>query len=165
MKHYELNLYSYLRPCWREIIEMLLRITVGLESIHEKNLIHGNLHGGNILLEVVDEELIDTKIADTGLHGPFDNSQQVYGVIPFITPEILNGDPLTKESDIYSFGMIMWMLSSGTRPHSDKKHDSQLIKEIMLGLRPSVVFGTPTVFADLMRKCLDSEPSNRPTVF
>ncbi|GBB88197.1 hypothetical protein RclHR1_14730002 [Rhizophagus clarus] len=152
--------------CWRDIVDMLWSISAGLHIIHEHNLVHGHLHGGNILVEDKMNSPIDTKIMDTGLHGPFDkqiSSRQIYGVIPFIAPEVFNGNTLTKESDIYSFGMIMWMLSAGVRPYNNKSHDTQLIQEIRSGLRPNIVNGTPPVFARLMLQCLDADPSNRPT--
>ena len=124
MRYYENgNLYSYLDEsmgvlCWRDIVDMLWAISAGLNFIHERDLVHGHLHGGNILVKN-EMDSIDTKITDTGLHGPVDkqiSSNQVYGVIPFVAPEIFNGSKLTKESDIYSFGMIVWMLSVGVRP-------------------------------------------------
>ena len=59
--------------------------------------------------------------------------------------------------------MIMWMLSAGVRPYCDRPHDSQLIQEICSGLRPSVISGTPPVFAKLMLQCLSANPSDRPT--
>ncbi len=34
-------------------------------------------------------------------------NNEIYGVIPYIAPEIFNGDKFSKESDIYSLGMIM----------------------------------------------------------
>jgi len=76
-------------------------------------LIHGNLHGGNLLVEN-EPDSIDACIADVGLYGPVDkkNSNETYGVLPYIDPEILKGHPPTKASDIYSFGMIMWTLSA-----------------------------------------------------
>ena len=43
----------------------------GLNFIHEHGLVHGNLHGGNILVES-EMDSIDAKIADTGLYGPVD---------------------------------------------------------------------------------------------
>ncbi|CAB5392267.1 unnamed protein product [Rhizophagus irregularis] len=169
MRYYENgNLYSYLDESmgvlyWRDIVDMLWAISTGLDFIHERDLIHGHLHGGNILVEK-EINSIDTKIADTGLHGPVDkqiSSKQVYGVIPFIAPEIFNGYTLlTKESDIYSFGMIMWMLSAGVRPYCDRPHDSQLIQQICSGLRPIIVCETPHIFSKLMLQCLDADPSN-----
>ncbi|PKY48081.1 kinase-like protein [Rhizophagus irregularis] len=124
-----------------------------------------NQHGGNVLVESKANS-IDAKIADTGLHGPVNkqiSSKHIYGVIPFVAPEVFDGNTSTKESDIYSFGMIMWMLSAGVRPYNNKSHDSQLIQEICSGSRPSVISGTPPAFARLMLQCLDADPSKRPT--
>ncbi|EXX64196.1 Mkk1p [Rhizophagus irregularis DAOM 197198w] len=169
MRYYEKgNLYSYLDESmgilfWKDIVDMLWSISTGLNVIHESGLIHGHVHGGNILVRR-NINTIDAKIADTGLHGPFNKQiSQIYGVIPFVAPEIFDGDTPTKESDIYSFGMIMWMLSSGIRPYCDRPHDSKLIQQICSGLRPSDVSGTPPSFAKLMLQCLDADPSNRPT--
>jgi serine/threonine protein kinase len=151
--------------CWRDIIDILWSISTSLESIHEYNLVHGHLHGGNILVEN-EMNSIDAKITDTGLHGPADKSmlsQPIYGVVPFVAPEIFNKNLPTKESDIYSFGMIMWMLSAGIRPYYDRPHDKQLIQEICSGLRPSKIVGTPPVYSRLMLQCLDANPLNRPT--
>jgi serine/threonine protein kinase len=73
MKYYKNgNLYSYLDTrvlCWRDIVDMLWSISNGLDFIHKQDLVHGHLHGGNILVEN-EVDSIDTKIADTGLHGP-----------------------------------------------------------------------------------------------
>src|SRR5256885_16080912 len=55
------------------------------------------------------------------------------------------------------------LFRSGIRPYYDRPHGKQLIQEIISGLRPSVVSGTPPVFAELMLQCLDANPSNRPT--
>ncbi|RIB02382.1 hypothetical protein C2G38_2227973 [Gigaspora rosea] len=33
----------------------------------------------------------------------------IYGVLLYIAPEVLQGEPFTKATDIYSFGMIMWL--------------------------------------------------------
>ncbi|CAG8752370.1 10569_t:CDS:2, partial [Gigaspora rosea] len=74
MRFYENgNLYQYLDDamgylCWRDIVDMLWGIANGLERIHDHGLYHGNLHGGNLLVEN-EPESIDTRIADVGLHG------------------------------------------------------------------------------------------------
>src|SRR5215213_1355613 len=159
MRYYENgNLYSYIE-------EILWSISAGLDFIHGCDLVHGHLHGGNILIES-EMDSIDAKIADTGLHGPVDRQispQQIYGVVPFVAPEIFNGNMPTKASDIYSFGMIMWTLSAGIRPYCDKPHDKQLIQKIRSGSKLNISSGTPPVFERLMLQCLDADSSNRPT--
>ncbi|CAG8626015.1 11029_t:CDS:2 [Dentiscutata erythropus] len=61
--------------CWRDIVDMLWGIANGLERIHDHGLYHGNLHGGNLLVEN-EPESIDTRIADVGLHDPSQISEQ-----------------------------------------------------------------------------------------
>ena len=41
------------------------------------------------------------------------NKDKVFGVISYFAPEVLSGKLYTKESDIYSLGMIMWELTTG----------------------------------------------------
>jgi serine/threonine protein kinase len=89
MKYYENgNLYQYLDHCngflsWRDMIDMLWGIAGGLERIHSEGKVHGNLHGGNLLIE--DEKVsTDARIGDVGLHGPCNDDKnrranQIYG--------------------------------------------------------------------------------------
>ncbi|EXX68051.1 Cla4p [Rhizophagus irregularis DAOM 197198w] len=135
MRYYENgDLYSYLEEsmgilCWRDIIDILWSISTGLEFIHEYNLVHGHLHGGNILVEN-EMNSIDAKITDTGLHGPADKSmasQQIYGVVPFVAPEIFKKNLPTKESDIYSFAsQICECLGNWVSAVNDDPHPSDL---------------------------------------
>ena len=88
MRYYEdEDIYSHLNEFsrWRDILEVLQRLAEVLKDIHEKGLIHGNLHGGNILLGCEsDTNSYKVKIVDTGLHGA--QSQQNYSVISFAAP-------------------------------------------------------------------------------
>src|SRR3954451_9631969 len=99
MKYYENgNLYQYLDHCngilsWRNMIDMLWGIAGGLERIHVEGRVHGNLYGGNLLIE--DEKVsTDARIGDVGLHAPCVNrkANQIYGVLPYVTPEVLRGE-------------------------------------------------------------------------
>src|SRR5436190_673952 len=81
--------------------------------IHEKNFIHRGFHSGNILLSE-SSSYQHWQIGDLGLSQPAnsDRNNEIYGIIPNIAPEILKvlleGAVFSKESDIYSMGMIMW---------------------------------------------------------
>ena len=70
-----------------------------------------------------------------------------------MAPEVLSKKTYTKESDIYSFGMIMWEHSTGKKPFHDRSHNRFLITDILKGERPQVTDDTPEFYAELMKKC------------
>src|SRR2546430_12001751 len=91
-----------------------------LYYIHEKDLIHCDLHSGNILTQGG-----YCYITDLGLCGPVDDksSGKIYGITPYIAPEIFQGKKHIKESDIYSIGTLMWEIFAGHPPFDDRAHD------------------------------------------
>src|SRR6266480_1228257 len=141
MKYYENgNLYQYLDRSngilsWRDMIDMLWGIAGGMERIHTEGKVHGNLHGGNLLIE--DEKTsTDARICDVGLRGPYNyDENKMYGVLPYVAPEVLRGGNYSTASDIYSFGIIMNTLATGKRPWYYRAHDIDLANDICFGER------------------------------
>ena len=118
---------------------MLRYLAKDLKNLHKLGYFHKGFHSGNIL-QLKHDEGIDTYVSDFGLSGP-SNEQNlgdiVCGVLPYIAPEVLNGEHYTISSDIYSFGVVMAELSSGNPPFHERKHDISLASaEICNGLRP-----------------------------
>jgi serine/threonine protein kinase len=77
---------------------ILYKIISGLNMIHEQNLIHCDFHDGNILNYNVN----GICISDLGLCQPvksFLKQHDIYGVIPFMAPEVLRG---LKRQILYS---------------------------------------------------------------
>jgi serine/threonine protein kinase len=91
-------------------------------------------------------------------------SEGIYGMLPYIAPEVLRGKQFTKASDIYSFEMIMWEISSGYVVYPNRKNNDQdnssLAIDICNGLRPTIPKGTPQFYIDLLKKCWDSDFKN-----
>ncbi|CAG8672352.1 17772_t:CDS:2 [Cetraspora pellucida] len=156
LRHYIQKNLSTLR--WKDVVEMLCSIAMGLLNVHKNGTFHKNLHCGNIL------KFYSCNIADFGLCGPSNPSEPrgVYGSLPFIAPEVLAGGLFSAKADIYSFAFIMWELSSGRPPFSDRPHDHSLALEICHGFREAVVPGTPLFYEQLMVKCWNADPSLRP---
>ena len=160
------NLRNYLQNNHSKLtlknrIAILRRLCVSLYHIHKEDLIHCDLHSGNMLIQAG-----DCYITDFGLCGPVDDesSGKIYGIIPYISPEILQGKKNTKESDVYSIGMLMWEIFAGHPPFDDRAHDADLIFRILEGLRPQILPSMPEDYAQMMQKCWDTDPSKRPTM-
>ncbi|GBC04017.1 hypothetical protein RclHR1_05470008, partial [Rhizophagus clarus] len=162
------NLAKIIENNWNQRLFMLYKIISGLEKIHEQNLIHCDLHDGNILNHEDKKDVNDKSkvfISDLGLckTANFLKEHNIYGVIPFMAPEVLRGKPYTPASDIYSFSIIMWEFTSGIPPFNHRAHDLQLSISICKGERPEIIESTPQCYVDLMKKCWSEDPLERPS--
>lgn len=161
------NLRKYLseniaNTSWKLKLSLACDIAKALKTIHGANLIHHDFHCGNVLIT----NDVYTAMGDLGLCRPIDNKLeegQVFGVLPYLAPEVIKKQKFSKSSDIYSFAYMMWEISSGIRPFSDRAHDSELAFDICMGLRPKPVDGTPPCYTALMEQCWDPDPSKRPS--
>ncbi|CAB4430472.1 unnamed protein product [Rhizophagus irregularis] len=162
----DINLRKYLQQnhnqlTWKERIQIISDITLALRRIHEENAIHRDLHSGNILFKSGIFE-----ISDLGFCGPADKPlKSIYGNLPYIAPEVIIGREQTYESDIYSIAILMWEISSGQPPFNNYEHDYDLAMNIVNGIRPKVVPGTPLEYKNLMKQCWDANPSKRPDIY
>ncbi|RIB07074.1 kinase-like domain-containing protein [Gigaspora rosea] len=153
---------------WKNKLNLLQCITSDLQIIHSHDLVHRDLHSGNIL----QDDFKNAYIADLGLAITANielksKSDGIYGVLPYIAPEILNKQPYTKASDIYSFGIIMWEILYGKSVAfvQDSKLQSKLQYQFQVcgGLRPPIHENTVICYVDLMKNCWHAEPEQRPT--
>ena len=57
----------------------------------------------------------------------------------------------------------MWEHTTRKKPFYDRPHNHLLISDILNGERPQITEDTPEFYAELMKKCWDHNPENRPT--
>ncbi|RGB40790.1 kinase-like domain-containing protein [Rhizophagus diaphanus] len=166
------DLASYIKKhqqelTWERILRLSRDIAKALRELHRKGLIHCDLHSGNILNHVTCYGITWTWIADLGLCLKEEASQtrnQVYGRFEYIAPEVHRQKLYSKAADVYSFGIILWELTSCRTPFSDMTRDIALELEIIKGKRPNIVEGTPPAFAKLMQDCWHEDPNLRPNM-
>lgn len=98
-----------------EAAGVVKQIAAGLAALHRASIIHRDLKPENCLFLSKDENSA-LKIMDFGLSSVEDFTDPVvglFGSIDYVSPEVLNGDKVTPKSDIWSLGVILYILLSG----------------------------------------------------
>ncbi|RIB27681.1 kinase-like domain-containing protein [Gigaspora rosea] len=142
--------------------------------IHSHDFIHRDLHSGNILQDnlhsgnILQDNLKSAYIADLGLSiisnvALKSKSNGIYGILPYIAPEVLIKQLYTKESDVYSFGIIMWEILYGRPIPFEQNSELQFQLKVCKGYRPHIYENTAICYSDLMKKCWNTGPEKRPT--
>ncbi|RHZ84419.1 hypothetical protein Glove_82g85 [Diversispora epigaea] len=163
MRCYENDLRHFLKDnyhslTWLQKYKIIHYITISLDKIHKENIVHRDLHSGNILYNAY-----TWVISDLGLSGPVDKPlNSIYGNLPYIAPEVLCGQMYTTKSDIYSLGILMWEIATSETPFGEREHDLDLQFAIINGYRPKIYEDIPQEFVSLMKRCWDANPDNRP---
>ncbi|EXX76805.1 Cdc15p [Rhizophagus irregularis DAOM 197198w] len=151
---------------WRQKLNSLINISIGLKDIHYNGLIHHDFHCGNILSNFDG----NTFITDLGLcqpanvKSPQNSNKKIYGVLPYVAPEVLRGKKYTEASDIYGYGIIAYEICTGFPPYHDIAHDEFLAVKICKGLRPKSNYKIPQLILDIINQCWDADPLKRPDV-
>ncbi|KAF9101843.1 hypothetical protein BGX27_011296 [Mortierella sp. AM989] len=148
---------------WAKKMRLARDVAAGISFIHEDNICHHDLHSRNVLIDQSGRALI----TDFGLsrylnHASSNNG--VRGVVPYISPERLKNAPFDRSSDVYSLGVIMWELTSGSPPFYRDGENFLLPYEIIKGRREEIVPGTPVEYSELYQQCWDGEPLRRPPI-
>ncbi|RHZ73217.1 hypothetical protein Glove_232g86 [Diversispora epigaea] len=152
---------------WFQKLQNLWDLSYKLLNIHELNIVHQDFHPGNILSSDFKNSVL--QISDFGLskligaNSP--EKKNIFGVLPFIAPEVLSGEEYTKAADVYSFGIIAHEIVTGFPPYHDVPHDKDLALKICNGLRPKIPFHTPKLITRMIMRCLDARVTHRPTFY
>ncbi|CAG8514081.1 7852_t:CDS:2 [Diversispora eburnea] len=154
MESFDVDLHNLLTKTfwdlgWKQKNDILFSIAAGLRILHAGNLVHCNLHSGNILNDGIDS-VIDLDLCELE-NDLILKCDKIYGSIPYIPPEVLRGNRFTREGDIYSFGGIMYEIVTAQRPFADQAHDTYLMIDIC-----------NEWYLNLMYRCWSDDPSERP---
>ena len=127
-----------------------LGVARGLAYLHARGIVHLDVKSLNVLLA----HDLTAKLADCGAAkalGDRDGATLTSpaGTLAWMAPEVLTGGRATDKADAYSFGVLLWELSTGERPRR--------------GLRPETEDEAPAVVRDLIAACLASDPEQRPS--
>nr|AYV89281.1 death-associated kinase 1 isoform X2 [Tetranychus evansi] len=100
-----------------QAIAFIKQILLGLDHMHSKNIVHLDLKPENIML--LDKETQRLKLIDFGLSRVVNTGsdiREILGTPEFVAPEIINYEPITLATDLWSVGVITYNLLSGASP-------------------------------------------------
>ena len=147
-----------------EVIDIMLQLTDGLAHAHDAYIIHRDIKPQNIMIE--DNGLI--KITDFGIAMALNATQltqtnSVMGSVHYLPPEQANGKSATVKSDIYSLGILMYELITGSVPFKGDNAVEIALKHMKEKI-PSIRKQNPTIpqsVENIVIKATAKNPRNR----
>ncbi|GES80240.1 kinase-like domain-containing protein [Rhizophagus clarus] len=166
------NLQTYLeryfdKLTWNDKYNLAYQLSSAVFYLHEKDIIHRDLHPYNILMHQHTIKLCDFGLSRRLKESNSNSSSKLFGAIPYVDPKgFIQKYVLNKKSDVYSVGILLWVISSGQPPFytENKLYDIGLAIKILQGFREEVVPNTPNGYVKIYTGCWDGEPDNRPTM-
>ncbi|KAF6356894.1 FER tyrosine kinase [Rhinolophus ferrumequinum] len=147
----------------KQLVKFSLDAASGMSYLESKNCIHRDLAARNCL---VGENNV-LKISDFGMSrqedgGVYSSSGLKQIPIKWTAPEALNYGRYSSESDVWSFGILLWeTFSLGVCPYPGMTNQ-QAREQVERGYRMSAPQHCPEDIFKIMMKCWDYKPENRP---
>ncbi|XP_047016357.1 raf-1 proto-oncogene, serine/threonine kinase a isoform X2 [Ictalurus punctatus] len=154
-----------------QLIDIARQTAQGMDYLHAKNIIHRDMKSNNIFLH----EGLTVKIGDFGLatvKARWSGSHQVEhpsGSILWMAPEVIrmqDNNPYSFQSDVYSYGIVLYELMTGELPYSHIANRDQIIFMVGRGyLSPDLTKlykSCPKAMKRLVADCIKKSKEERP---
>lgn len=155
--------------------DLLCQILNGLEFLHSHGVIHRDLKPANILIARRPDGRIVPKITDfgiskqsTGDETMVDETVTAAATVNYASPEQLEGRPIRPSADIWSFGVITYLIVTGHLPFNSGVHSAtslmgraETVRQITSGSLPEDVESLPLAWKSVIKSCLVADPMSR----
>ncbi len=136
-----------------------------LQTAHDHGIVHRDIKPSNLFVS----EFGNTALGDFGISS-FDDERTVTGggglTVHYAPPELIEGEPASASSDIYSLAASLYTLAAGDKPFpkGPGQTTADLARRILIEPAPVLTHdGIPAAFAGLLVEAMAKRPSDRPT--
>ncbi|OCH91148.1 kinase-like protein [Obba rivulosa] len=166
-------------------LALLSDVAAGLSYLHESNIVHGDLKGVSLLITLLGCLLMTHVAWNIAQYPDKSKAQSVTALIMptsakavtirWTAPEIVDPESfglpkarVTRETDMYSFSMVMWEVFTGKIPFYNLHHDATVIYKVLSGVRPerpsqATGLGLFDAVWDVITQCWKGDQTARPT--
>jgi serine/threonine-protein kinase len=155
---------------WREVLDLAWQVAPALKHAHDRGVIHRDIKPANLLRGPAEQpggpsvvKLTDFGIASLFASPHLTVTGGVIGTPEFLSPEQAAGKPVTRRSDLYSLGVVLYALVTGRTPFEGEPLDLLHKHRFAQFDRPGrVVPELPPDFDQIICDLLEKEPGKRP---
>ena len=137
-------------------IELSRQMLAAVQYLHDNDLVHDDLHPGNVLMQQHTDRPI-VKISDFGISHELRGAQAVRPEVvhhAIMAPELLAAGYTSKQSDLYQLGLIMFWMITGQPPIQVHVPYANLVHQISDGTARRKAEALPTPFGAIIAKLL-----------
>ena len=154
---------------WLEVVAIGVQVCRALKAAHNAGIIHRDLKPSNLLLTEDGDGGTLVKLTDFGVAQMFASSRLtatggMVGTAEYMSPEQAAGRRVTKQSDLYSLGAVLYVAAVG-RPPFTGGNAIDIAQKHRAGLFDSpkrVVPELPRWLDEVISHCLQKAPEDRP---
>ncbi|KAI1882653.1 hypothetical protein AGOR_G00237100 [Albula goreensis] len=152
-----------------EATQFLKQILDGVQYLHSKRIAHFDLKPENIMLLDKNDPSPRIKLIDFGIAHKINAGNEfknIFGTPEFVAPEIVNYEPLGLEADMWSIGVITYILLSGASPFLGESKQETLanISAVSFDFDEEYFSNTSELAKDFIRRLLVKDPKKRMTI-
>ena len=147
-------------------------VSAALDVAHARGFVHRDVRAGNILCDEEGKRALLSDFGLAGLRPEFQTTDaritrqgEVIGTPGYLSPEQLQGEPVTEATDVFSLGLLGYDILVGQGPFAARTASETVMRCLkqpptpLTVLRPDI----DTELAGLLERCLAKDPSKRPT--
>ncbi|MCH7988172.1 MAG: serine/threonine protein kinase [Planctomycetes bacterium] len=149
---------------WRDVIEISVQICSALKAAHDAGFVHRDLKPSNLIFSGDGT----VKLTDFGVAQVFASSRLtvtggIIGTAEYMSPEQASGQRVTKKSDLYSLGAVMYVMLTGRPPFIGKTTLDIIQKHKFAGFdHPSLIASDMPYWLDeIVCQLLEKDPDKR----